>query len=43
MNGSPALPAPAVLPGSTRAWIGTLGGMLGAAPAQAVLPLPDPK
>jgi DHA2 family multidrug resistance protein len=30
MNGSPAIPAPAVLPGSTRSWIGTLGGMLGA-------------
>src|SRR5581483_7064386 len=25
-----AAPAPAILPGSRRAWIGTLGGMLGA-------------
>ncbi len=30
MNPAPALPTPAIIPGSTRAWIGTLGGMLGA-------------
>jgi MFS transporter, DHA2 family, multidrug resistance protein len=30
MGASPATAAPTVTPGSTRAWIGTLGGMLGA-------------
>jgi DHA2 family multidrug resistance protein len=30
MNSSTSVPAPTAAPGSTRAWIGTLGGMLGA-------------